>query len=91
MYCFYEHFYQYPTKKWKYILGFEGAIMKKEDKQVIYNIGYNGLEEDYSPWINKMTEKDRLILPSRLHKFPQLEWIRGNRNWVIGRLKKKSE
>ena len=91
MYCFYQHFYQYPTAKWKYILGFESAIMKQEDKQTLRNIGYMGLEEAYSPWVKKMTEKDRLILYKKLNKFPELEWARGNRSWWIGRLKKKTD
>ena len=91
MYCFYQHFYQYPTAKWKYIWGFESAIMKQEDKETLRNIGLNRLDADYAPWINKMTEKDRLILPSKINGYPQLEWTRGNRNWVIGRLKRKSE
>ena len=89
MRCFYLHFYQYPTSKWKYILGFDPAIMKLEDKQVLRNTVYSGFEEDYAPWINKMTEKDRFILDKCLKSFPQLEWTRGNRTWWIGRLKKK--
>lgn len=89
MSCFYQHFYKYPTAKWKYILGFEPAIMNKEDKILLRNIGFSGLEEDYAPWINKMTEKDRLIIDRKLESFPQLEWIRGNRIWWIGRLKKR--
>jgi hypothetical protein len=93
MYCFYQHFYQYPTAKWKYILGFESAIMKKEDRLTLRNIGYSSHEEEFAPWVNKMTEKDRLIIAYKLTsaRFPQLEWLKGNRNWWIGRLKKKSE
>lgn len=88
--AFYHHFYMYPTAKWKYILGFESGIMKQEDKATLRNIGYTGLEEAYTPWVNKMTEKDRLILHKKLSSFPQLEWERGSRTWWIGRLKKKS-
>ncbi len=65
-------------------------FMKPEDRQVLINTVYRGLEEDYSPWVNKMTEKDRLILNKCLKSFPQLEWTRGNRTWWIDRLKKKS-
>ena len=89
MYCFYQHFYEYPTAKWKYVLGFEPAIMKQEDKQTLRNIGYSKLEYDYAPWVNKMTEKDRLFTFSKLNCFPQLEWIKGNRTWWIGRLKER--
>ena len=86
-----ENLFQYPTEKWKYILGFESAIMKQEDKQTLRDIGYSGLEESYSPWVKKMTEKDRLILRSKLTSFPELEWTRGNRTWWIGRLKKEKD
>ncbi len=89
MYCFYEHFYEYPTAKWKYVLGFEPAIMKQDDKQTLRNIGYSKLEYDYAAWVKKMTEKDRLITFSKLNSFPQLEWIKGNRTWWIGRLKER--
>ena len=65
--------------------------MKPEDKAIYRNIGYSGLEEDYLPWIDKMTDKDRLILNHKLNKLPQLEWIQGSRTWWIGRLKKTSD
>ena len=91
MTVFYKHFYEYPTAPWKYILGFESAIMPKEDRQILRNIGYSQLPDDYLPWINKMTDKDRLILFSVPGKFPQLEWKRGNRFFWIGRLKQASD
>ena len=91
MYCFYQHFYQYPNAKWKYILGFESAIMKQEDKETLRNIGFHAIEEAYLPWVNKMTDKDRLILNKRLDKLKDIEWNRGNSNWWIVILKKKSE
>ena len=87
MNCFYLHFFQYPNTNWKYVTGFEPAIMKSEDKLTLRNIYYSNLEEDFTPWINKMTKKDRLILDHELASFPQLEWIRANRHWWIGRLK----
>ncbi len=90
MKCFYQHFFMYPTAKWKYVLGFEPAIMKTEAQQIYRDIGYTGLEEAYTPWVKKMTENDRLILFNRLYTFPELEWIRGNRTWWVGRLKKKT-
>ena len=91
MECFYQHFYMYPSAKWKYILGFEPAIMKQEDRQTMRDIDYTGMEESYSPWVKKMTEKDRLILRTKLYTFPELEWKKGNRTWWIGRLKKEKD
>ena len=92
MHAFYDHFYEYPDKPWKYILGFESGIMRPEDKKILRNIGYNGgVPDEYLPWIERMTEKDRIILRSVPGNFPQLEWIRGNKCWWIGRLKREDE
>ena len=92
MVVFYKHFYEYPTAPWKYILGFESAIMLPEDRQTLRNIGYNdgSFPEDYMPWVNKMTDKDRFILTSVPGNFPQLEWKKGNKYFWIGRLKAAS-
>ena len=85
---FYKHFYEYPTAPWKYILGFESAIMPDEDRKVLRRIGYNfRLPEEFLPWINKMTKADRLITIGSVGDFPQLESIRGARNYWIYRLK----
>lgn len=89
MMVFYTHFYKYPTAQWKYILGFEPAIMLPEDRKILRDIGYDGgrIPDDYLPWINKMTEKDRLILSLVPGNYPQLEWKKGNMSFWIGRLK----
>ena len=65
--------------------------MKQEDRQTMRDIDYTGMEESYSPWVKKMTEKDRLILRTKLYTFPELEWKKGNRTWWIGRLKKEKD
>ena len=93
MVVFYKHFYEYPTAPWKYILGFESALMLPEDLQTLRNIGYNDgkLPDDFLPWINKMTSKDRLILTYVPGDFPQIEWKKGNRYFWIGRLKAASD
>lgn len=89
---FYKHFFEYPTAPWKYILGFESAIMKNEDKKVLRKIGYNfRLPEEYLPWINKMTNADRIITSAPIGDFPQLESIRGARNYWIYKLKTASD
>ena len=92
MSVFYKHFYEYPTAPWKYILGFESAIMPDEDRKVLRQIGYNfRLPDEFLPWINKMTKADRLITIGSVGDFPQLESIRGARNYWIYRLKTATE
>lgn len=92
MAVFYKHFYEYPTAPWKYILGFESAIMLDEDKKILRKIGYNfRLPDEFIPWINKMTKADRLITVGSVGDFPQLESIRGARNYWIYRLKTATE
>ncbi|MBP5469760.1 MAG: hypothetical protein J6Z11_11015, partial [Candidatus Riflebacteria bacterium] len=89
---FYKHFYEYPTAPWKYILGFESAIMPDEDRKVLRRIGYNFRRpQEFLPWINKMTKADRLITIGSVGDFPQLESIRGARNYWIYRLKTATE
>lgn len=92
MSVFYKHFYEYPNAPWKYILGFESAIMPDEDRKVLRRIGYNfRLPDEFLPWINKMTKADRLITVGSVGNFPQLESIRGARNYWIYRLKTATE
>jgi hypothetical protein len=87
MSVFYNHFYAYPKAKWKYVLGFESAIMPDEDRLVLRQIGMNDgrVAGDYMPWINKMRPQDRLILPAKLADTPMLEWKIGARYHWIGR------
>lgn len=92
MCVFYKHFFEYPTAPWRYILGFEPAIMPKEDLKIHRQIGYNFRRaEEFLPWINKMTTADRIISIGPIGDFPQLESIRGARNYWIYRLKTASE
>ena len=63
-----------------------------EDKKVLRRIGYNfRLPDEFLPWINKMTKADRLIIVGSVGDFPQLESIRGARNYWIYRLKTATE
>jgi len=83
---FYNHFHAYPEAPWKYILGFESALMPDEDRKILRNIGYNfGRTEEFLPWINKMRPGDRMILYGNLKDVPNTEWIQGSRFCWIGR------
>ena len=88
---FYLHFFTYPHAPWRYIMGFEVGIMKPEDKKVARNIDYYEEAEEYLPWVEKMTEKDRIITVKGKLKLPDIEWKKASKYFWIGRLKKKSE
>jgi len=88
---FYNAFYKNPQADWRYIVGFEPALMPLEDRKVFRNIRSSNLAaESYMPWINKMRQEDRLVTqrPMQL-ALPSLEWKRCGDFW-IGRLPLKN-
>lgn len=86
---FYEHFFAYPDAPWKYILGFEPALMPDEDRKILRKIGYNfRMPDEFIPWVKKMTKADRLITTGYIGgDIPELEAERGARFYCIYRLK----
>lgn len=63
MIVFYNIFYNNPHGPWRYILGFEPTWMPQEDLETFRHIQLTrGKSESYSPWVKKMTGKDRMIL-----------------------------
>ncbi len=89
---FFNTFYANPQAGWRYILGFEPALMLPEDLKVYRTIQRSGHDaEAYEPWIKKMRAEDRLAVESPYQPaLPQLEWIRAGNVW-IGRLSVKSK
>ncbi len=85
---FYDTFYTNPQGDWRYILGFEPALMPDEDLKIMRNIVWNQESyESYEPWIEKMRPEDRLAIYSDARpNLPQLEWINGAHSIWIGRL-----
>jgi MFS family permease len=87
MSLFYQTFYRNPDAPWKYMVGFEPAMMPDEDFRTYQNIMYNhGNSLAYKPWLAKMRPADRIAL--RLSGQPQLaglEWKSVNGVW-LGRL-----
>ena len=86
---FYQTFYKNPTADWRYILGYEPALMPAEDfetyKSIIWN---NGDAKAYAPWVNKMKAADRLVIHGNGNErpnLPQLEWDYGVSGIWIGR------
>ncbi|HEU5080127.1 MAG TPA: hypothetical protein VFT72_13015 [Opitutaceae bacterium] len=60
---FYEVFYRFPDAPFRYIVGFEPGLMPASDLDAMRSIQFNsGLLASYKPWLDKMTDKDRLFL-----------------------------
>jgi hypothetical protein len=96
MMVFYEAFFDNPHAPWRYVLGFESAIMPPEDLAIYRNIQFFGRGRPvvYAPWVEKMTPKDRLIVrgrPSVSPGFGGLAWIYVSENTWSGRLRETEE
>jgi hypothetical protein len=101
MTVFFETFYKNPTAPWRYVLGFESALMRPEDLAVARNVQWNfGDLRAYGPWVKKMRRQDRLIIPASwlptigpartVASIPELEWLHAPNDWWIGRLPRKT-
>jgi hypothetical protein len=84
---FYNTFYKNPQGNWRYILGFEPALMPEEDLKILRQMEWNHFDlASYEPWIKKMRPQDRLEVPGAAPPpMPELEWHAGARNLWIGR------
>ncbi|MGA3113416.1 MAG: hypothetical protein ABSF90_03175 [Syntrophobacteraceae bacterium] len=73
---FYRIFHNNPHGDWKYILGFEPIWMPEDDLKIYRHIQLTrGKPQSYAPWVEKMTEKDRLVLVrTEEPKIGGLEW-----------------
>jgi hypothetical protein len=99
MTVFNDLFFRNPSAPWRYVMGFESALMLPEDLAVAHNVAWNyGDLRGYDPWVKKMRPQDRLIiteswLPStgltRGGNIADLEWRRAGNGWWIGRLPRK--
>jgi hypothetical protein len=90
---FYETFFKNPKAPWRYVLGFEPALMLPEDLEVMHRVLWNGGDaRAYDPWVKKMRSNDRLVIRASWLKspgapsIPELEWGRTPGNLWIGRL-----
>ncbi len=90
MTIFYQTFYKNPNADWRYITGFEPALMPDEDFEVFHKIMWNnGDAKAYEPWVKKMRPQDRLVIRGGRSSLPgssQLEWEYGVSGIWIGRL-----
>jgi hypothetical protein len=85
---FYNTFYRNPRAPWRYLLGFEPALMPDEDRRTFRQIQRShGAPVAYEPWIDKMHPADRLEISSPFQPgLPRLEWHHAAGNIWIGRL-----
>ncbi|HEX3719405.1 MAG TPA: hypothetical protein VH595_15735 [Verrucomicrobiae bacterium] len=88
MQFFYNTFFKNPQGDWRYIAGFEPALMPPEDLKIYRGIQLSGgAFQAYEPWIRKMRPEDRLEIESSFQPdLPALEWKRAVGNIWIGRL-----
>jgi len=86
---FYQTFYKNPTAGWRYILGYEPALMPAEDFETFHSILWNdGDAKAYAPWVKKMQPADRLVIRGaggQRPNLPALEWNYGVSGIWIGR------
>jgi hypothetical protein len=79
MSIFYSLFFANPQGQWRYVLGFEPALMRDEDYAVYTAIRRSrGLTESFLPWLHRMRPEDRLYVadPSgQQPPVPGLEWF----------------
>jgi hypothetical protein len=88
---FYNTFYKNPTAQWRYMVGFEPALMLPDDLKVYRDIQRRGhAAEAYEPWIKRMRPEDRFAIESQFEpNLPALEWKHSGDYW-IGRLPQKT-
>jgi MFS family permease len=87
MALFYQTFFRNPHAPWRYITGFEPAMMPDDDFQTYQIIGLNhGNPLAYMPWVKKLRAQDRVAMhwPEQ-PRIPELEWKSVSGVW-LGRL-----
>ncbi|HEX3989200.1 MAG TPA: hypothetical protein VHZ30_07195 [Verrucomicrobiae bacterium] len=85
---FYNTFFKNPQGDWRYIAGFEPALMPPDDLTVYRTIQRApGNLDSYEPWIKKMRPQDRLEIDMPYEPpLPALEWKHAAGDVWIGRL-----
>jgi len=93
MRVFNDTFFKNPLAPWRYVLGFESALMLPEDLAVLRKVDWNfGDVRAYTPWVKKMRPEDRLVIratAAAMPNIPELEWHYAVTDLWIGRLRRK--
>ncbi|HUD49650.1 MAG TPA: hypothetical protein VMR33_22680 [Candidatus Baltobacteraceae bacterium] len=89
---FFNTFYKNPDGNWRYLLGYEPAIMPEDDLKIFRNIQWNQYAwEAYRPWVDKMRPQDRLEITGNGEPIlPPLQWHHAGGAIWIGRLPPKN-
>ncbi|WP_309384978.1 hypothetical protein [Cerasicoccus frondis] len=94
MNVFFVYFYQFPQADWRYILGYEAALMPEEDLEVYLDVKADKVLNHLQPWVDKMRPEDRLIIQTdrRLKGvFPGLDWSSVGNEFQVGRIPPKDK
>jgi hypothetical protein len=85
---FYNTFFKNPQGDWRYIAGFEPALMPEADLKIYRDIQRNGgAIKAYEPWARKLRPEDRLVVESPSEPvLAPLEWKHATGDEWIGRL-----
>jgi hypothetical protein len=83
MEVFYRTFFGSPEAPWKYVTGFEPAMMPSDDYATYQSIVLNhGNPLAYAPWVRKLRPQDRIALHwSVVPPLPNLDWKLVNGLW----------
>lgn len=95
MLVFFRTFFKNPHAQWRYMVGYEPAMMPPEDLKIFRNIQLRlGNISAFKPWIDKMTPRDRLIIeyaPDKPPPLETLEWRKITSTKWSGRLPRKKD
>ncbi len=90
---FYQTFFRNPKAEWRYILGFEPAMMPPEDLAIMRKIQWNSeAYQAFEPWVKKMRPQDRLVVGGAYNakpNMPGLEWHYAATGTWVGRTPKR--
>ena len=88
MRLFFQVFYGRPTAPWRYVVGYEPALMPPDDLATFRRVLAARTPASFAPWIRKMTPTDRLILQSTEGRpqIPELEWAQVSQTLSSGRV-----
>jgi len=88
---FYNTFFKNPRGDWRYMVGFEPALLPEDDLKTLRGIqASNFAPQAYQPWVAKMLPADRLEIDSASPPdIPALEWKHATNYIWIGRLPRR--
>lgn len=86
MHFFYQLYWRFPETKWRYLLGFEPAMMPPDELRAFRIAQYNNGNFDpvYKSWAKQMTDDDRLMMYSDGEpNYPDMSFEAiGNQIWI---------